>query len=317
MHRLLVLLLIAGLHSGCAGESTVSPTGVREGFVTTPDGVGLYFRVVGSGAETVIAPNALYHGDSLDSLADGRRIVTYDPRGRGRSDSVPADKISLDHLLIDIDTVRQAVGAEKVAIIGWSGPGMEMFVYALRNPQHVTRLVQLAPVAPRFDPYGGMMMEDRERRTDQVARDDLRRRLADGEFADDPIGYCRAAEQITNPPTFANPSQLPLIPEVCQYANEHADNIGRYFGKLFESIVGYDWRDQLGAVSVPRLVIHGEHDNIPLEGNKEWVQGQPNARLLIVSGAAHWPHYEQPEVTLEAIDVFLGGGWPADAVSLP
>lgn len=184
MHRLLVLLLIAGLHGGCAGESTVSPTGVREGFVTTPDGVGLYFRVVGSGAETVIAPNALYHGDSLDSLADGRRVVTYDPRGRGRSDSVPADKISLDHLLIDIDTVRQAVGAEKVAIIGWSGPGMEMFVYALRNPQ----------------------------------------------------SGCRASA---------------------------------------------------------------------------------NARLLIVSGAGHWPHYEQPEVTLEAIDVFLGGGWPADAVSLP
>lgn len=39
--------------------------------------------------------------------------------------------VERDVLLLDLETVRQAVGAERV-----------------------TRLVQLAPVAPRFEPYG-------------------------------------------------------------------------------------------------------------------------------------------------------------------
>lgn len=64
------------------------------------------------------------------------------------------------------------------------------------------------------------------------------------------------------------------------------------------SIEGFDWTDSLARVAkVPRLVIHGARDNTPLAGNREWVAHQPNARLLVVEGAGHWPHYERPDVT--------------------
>lgn len=56
---------------------------------------------------------------------------------------------------------------------------------------------------------------------------------------------------------------------------------------------------------------------MPLEGNREWVQGQPNARLLIVDGAGHWPHYERPQIVLLAIDAFLDGRWPEGSEALP
>ena len=55
-----------------------------EAYVTTDDGVRLYYRVVGDGPETVIVPLASYHRRTLDPLARGRRLVLYDPRGRGR-----------------------------------------------------------------------------------------------------------------------------------------------------------------------------------------------------------------------------------------
>jgi pimeloyl-ACP methyl ester carboxylesterase len=62
----------------------------------TPDGVRLYYRISGTGPETVLAPFALFHESALDPLARrGRQIVAYDPRGRGRSDSVPPEKVSL------------------------------------------------------------------------------------------------------------------------------------------------------------------------------------------------------------------------------
>ena len=168
---------------------------VTEGTATTPDGVRLYFRMAGDSGPVVIAPFALYHGRSLDQLATGRRIVTYDPRGRGRSQSVSPDRVSLELLLSDLDSVRRAVGVEQVAIIGWSGAGMEMFVYALRNPGRVTRLVQLAPVGPRIAPYGAQMMTDRQKRTDSAARSAYRKRVEAGEFLKDPVAECRACSR--------------------------------------------------------------------------------------------------------------------------
>ena len=44
----------------------------------------------------------------------------------------------------------------------------------------------------------------------------------------------------------------------------------------------------MAAVTVPRLVIHGARDNTPLAGNREWVAGQANVRLLVIEGAGHW-----------------------------
>lgn len=64
-------------------------------------------------------------------------------------------------------------------------------------------------------------------------------------------------------------------------------------------------------------MIHGARDSIPLDGSREWVAGQPNARLLLVNGAGHWPHYEQPATTLGAIERFLAGEWPAGAEAIP
>lgn len=290
---------------------------VTEGWAVTRDGVRLYYRVAGDGDEVVLAPFALYHGSALDRLADGRRIVTYDPRGRGRSQAVAPEQVSLDLLLVDLDSVRRAVGAEQVSIIGWSGGGMESFVYALRNPHRVRRLVQLAPVGPRLDPYGQAMAADRQRRTDSAAAAALAARVEAGAFAADPAGHCRASNAVTRPPVLADPADIGLIPDVCVWPNEHRENLARYFGALFPTIAGYDWRDSLAAIAIPRLVIHAARDNSPLAGSEEWVRGQANARLLVIEDAGHFPHYEQPQASLTAIDVFLDGGWPERSRRLP
>jgi proline iminopeptidase len=289
---------------------------VREGFAVTPDGVRLFYRVVGTGEETVIAPFALYHGAALDSLAEGRRVVTYDPRGRGRSQAVSLDRVSLDFLLSDLETVRQEVGAEKIAIIGWSGAGMETFVYALRHPERVTRLVQLAPVAARAQPYSEEMNADRERRTDRAASVALQERIAAGEFAGRAAEQCRADNAIFVPSLVAHPASAALIPDVCDSQNEQPAALGEYFGALWPTISSYDWRDSLAEVTVPRLVIYPLQDNITRAGVEEWVRDQANARILYIEDSGHFPQYEQPALTMEAIGQFLDGSWPEQAARL-
>jgi pimeloyl-ACP methyl ester carboxylesterase len=201
---------------------------VAEGFATTPDGVRLYYRIAGTGEQVAMAPFALYHGTALDRLARDRRIVTYDPRGRGKSQAVAPDKVSLDLLLIDLETVRAAVGARKIALIGWSGAGMETFVYTLRNPGRVSRLVQLAPVGPRLAPYGEQMLADRQKRTDVTAQAALREQRKTGDFKNDPASECRADAAVTLPPLFFDRSKVRLIPDVCVYPNEYPDALGFY-----------------------------------------------------------------------------------------
>ncbi len=290
---------------------------VREMETASADGVRLYYRVAGSGDEVVIAPFALYHGTALDRLAAGRRVVTYDPRGRGKSAAVTPDNVSRDLLLADLDAVRRAVGAERIAVIGWSGAGMETFVYAMNNPGRVSRLVQLAPVAPRFVPYSEQMMADRRKRTDKAAATALEARVKAGEFKRDAAAFCRAQNAVELPPLLADRLNVTLVPDVCTSPNEYPETLGAYFGGLFKSIAGFDLVPSLSKVRIPRLVIHPLQDNIPLAGNEEWVRGQPDARILLIDGSGHFPLYEQPEKTLRAIAVFLDGEWPPEARAMP
>ena len=290
---------------------------VREGFVTTADSVRLYTRIVGDGQETVLVPMASLHSDRLDGLARSRRLVLYDPRGRGRSDRVAPAKVSLEHQLADVETIRRSVGAEQVVLIGWSGLGMEMFVYALRHPGRVSRLVQLAPVPPRQSPYMKAMMDDRWARTDSLAAQELEAQVAAGVYANRQADLCRAINRLSWPATFADPEKAQLAPDVCDLACEWPENLRPYFGALLGSFGEYDWRAAIDSVTVPRLVVHGEQDNIPLDGVREWVTGRGQARLLRVEAAGHWPHYEQPALVLAALDSFLSGHWPAGSSGGP
>lgn len=110
-------------------------------YVTAPDSIRFWYRVVGHGRETVIIPAALYHRTVFDRLAVGRRLVLYDPRGRGMSDTVPPGKTSLQHDMADLELLRKAVGADSFAVIAWSALGVVYYSYALDHPGRVTQAI--------------------------------------------------------------------------------------------------------------------------------------------------------------------------------
>src|SRR5262249_20747232 len=150
----------------------------------------------------------------------GRRLILYDSRGRGKSDSVPAAKTGLDRELADFEAVRHLAGADSVALIAWSGIAVQAFTYALRNPGRVTRLVLLAPVGPRWVPYWDSMRANARARTDTAASAQLAARVKAGEFANDQAGLCRAQAKISTPTGFADPARARLAPDVCDSPNE-------------------------------------------------------------------------------------------------
>ncbi|MGH6690252.1 MAG: alpha/beta fold hydrolase [Gammaproteobacteria bacterium] len=288
-----------------------------EGYVTAEDGTRLFYRAIGKGPQEVLVPVGLYLEEALSPLArDGRRLVFYDPRGRGRSDSPDTLRVSLDHQVSDLESIRDGLGIERMALIGWSGLGMEIVVYAMHYPERVTRIVQVAPVPPRNSPFNERAYAERERRIDQTALARLEERKAAGDFSEDPAGYCRARTTLTRVASFADRTRAAEVPDVCVYPNEWLDNLGPLFRALLGSFGDYDWRDELDSLDVPRMVIHGAQDTFPLEGSREWVAGYPSARLIVLEGAGHYPFIERPDAFFPAVEAFLQGEWPAEAQSL-
>jgi len=303
--------------TACASEKPQGrdgPAGIDSGYVRTDDSLRLFYLTVGNGATNVVVPLGLYLEEALAPLAaPDRRLVFFDPRARGRSDAGDRSRISLDRQVADIDAVRRGLGIDSMVLIGWSGLAMEAAVYAMRYPDRVIRLVQVAPVAPRDEPHNAQAYRTRVSRTDTAAIARVRARRQHGDLVDDEAAYCRALRDITSRASVADGAE-PSMPDACRYPNEFPDSLALVFGPLLRSFTGYDWRPELSRLSMPRLVVHGREDAFPIEGSREWLAGTPGgrARLLVIDGAGHFPHLEKSEVFLPAVEVFLRGGWPHD-----
>ncbi len=284
-----------------------------EGTFRTSDGVKIHYRALGEGPETVVVPVALLTSPHFDALAKSRRVVYYDPRGRGRSELGRLENVSFERASKDLEELRAHLGAERIAVVGFSGYGMEMALYALAYPGRVARLVQLAPVPPRFEPWGEQGMQARETRIDREAMGEyeaLRSRGAPGE------DLCRAQRRASLPAVMAYPERARGDDDYCALPNEWPENTERFYGQLLKDLGDQDLRPRLGELRFPRLVIHAEMDTFPLAGSEEWVRGQKDARLLVVKDAGHSAFRDQPEAVLRAVETFLAGRWPEDARAL-
>ena len=151
MHRrdakTIATVLMLGTVAACQNDPAS-----EEGFIAMDDGTSLYYRAIGAGSTTLVIPAALYLADALAPLAEHNRVVFYDPRNRGRSDRAALETISLDRQIEDLEILRQRLRLDSMALLGWSGLGMELAAYAIRYPERVTRFIQVS--GQYFTPIG-------------------------------------------------------------------------------------------------------------------------------------------------------------------
>ena len=69
-----------------------------------------------------------------------------------------------------------------------------------------------------------------------------------------------------------------------------------------------DYRDRLGELTMPTLLIHGERDPlVPLSWSVEASGEIPESELLRLPGVGHWPPRERTETVMDAIGSFANG----------
>ena len=67
----------------------------------------------------------------------------------------------------------------------------------------------------------------------------------------------------------------------------------------------HDYREALGAVKAPVLVVHGDQDLQPLEASRAYAKSLPNARLEVIRGSGHFLFADKPDELRAAVESFL------------
>lgn len=305
-----------------AASVTATAQGIpaRTGYVPTPDGARLFFRVEGTAPDTLIA---IHGGPGVDlesiagdfaPLAARHTVIFYDQRGTGRS-TLPADttRLNATQQVADLDAVRVHFHIDKATLIAHSYGPLLAATYAIAHPDHVRRMVLFGPVPPRRGDFWARFAKNSSARMDST----LRGRLTDANArlmaatSDAAIKRaCRDYWQAAMVPRLAEPARtLPLLKsDLCG-----SDARGIKFGLtttnrvVMASYGDWDLRPQLRTLHVPTLVVHGEAEAIPMDLVEEWVTSLPEARLVRVPDAAHFAYAERPDVVWPAVELFLAG----------
>jgi len=121
-----------------------------EGYVER-DGVRIFYEVYGQGDPVfLLLPTwEIVHSRAwkcqIPYFARHGTVVTFDPRGNGRSDR-PLDVHAYDRREIvgDALAVLDQAGVERVVLVSWCNAGEEL-ILAAEHPDRVARLVSIAP----------------------------------------------------------------------------------------------------------------------------------------------------------------------------
>jgi 3-oxoadipate enol-lactonase len=228
------------------------------------------------GAPVLVLPSSLgttreLWAPQLDLFASELRVLRYEHRGHGES-AVPPGPYAIAGLGEDALELLDALGLERVLWCGVSLGGMVGMWLGARAPERLDALV-LACTSARVgapDVYAERATFVRAHGLEPVANGVLARWLT-------------AETRRTKPELVARLRAVLVAQPVEGYAS------------CCEAIAAWDFRDELGEVAVPTLVVAGALDEAtPAEQTELLAQRIPHARLAVLEGAGHLANLERP-----------------------
>lgn len=293
-------------------DSPQDPT-IQEGYVDAGSGVRLYYRLLGSGPDTVVVIHGGpgftmdYFLEDLRPLAADHVLLFYDQRGTGGSTLV-SDSAALvaERFVDDLDAIRKHFGNKRLNLLGHSWGTAIAALYAMNFPDHLGKMV-IVGALPLQEHQLTEAFERMEAGRDSIT---LRRmhelraaRLADPANAE----LCRQYYVLWFEAFYGDPTRpAPSKGDFCAGTPESRRNKMNAVDKFtFGSLGPWDWRTSLRKVNAPTLIIHGAKDPLPSAGAQAWDEALPNSELLLLEGVGHFPYIEVPDRFFKAVDEFL------------
>lgn len=244
------------------------------------DGVNIYYEDHGSGPAVLLshgysATTRMWAGQ-MEALKDRFRVITWDMRGHGQSDSPDDPKAYSEAATTeDMAAILKHLGIDKAVIGGLSLGGYMSLAFHLAHPE-MTRALMLFDTGPGYkNPVGREGWNETARKRAEIF--EARGLDALGSGAEVRIAQHSSAQGL---------------------AHAARGMLAQFDSRVIES---------LPAIDVPTLVLVGENDTPFLGGTDYMVNKIPGAQKALIANAGHASNIDQPEAFNAAVEEFLAG----------
>lgn len=252
-------------------------------FCRSSDGVNIAVATCGNGFPIVRIGTWLTHvqhdwespiwAPLFQRLAERFRLVRYDPRGCGLSDRNPA-QISFEGFVSDLETVTDALGLKRFALLGTSQGAAVSIAYAVRHPDRVTHVVLSGGYAVGWNRRGAP--------AEIATRAALLTLIANGWGQDNPAFRQVFAARMWPETTLEQSRSFDEMQRLSA-SPENAERIQRVVGDI-------DVTGLLSHVKAPTLVLHSRGDaSVPRELGLMLAQQISGARFVELDSRNHFP----------------------------
>lgn len=228
----------------------------------------------------------------IEALSADRRVIAFDLPGHGKTD-VPADEaFSMAGAIRILERLVDALQLGQVDLLGYSMGGRFALSFACEHPEHVRRLI-LESASP------GLQTEA-ERAARKASDDALAARIEREGIP----AFVDFWEQLS-----LWESQQSLPQETCDHLRQlrlknSIPGLANSLRQMGTGVMPPLW-ESLPILTLPTLLLVGEHDAKFRAINEAMHTQFPNSKLVIISGAGHTTHLEQTLRYSAAVEEFL------------
>ena len=234
-----------------------------------------------------------YRNTFSSHLTQSLRLIYVSMRGTdGSSGSV--ENLSFVSMADDLDRVRDALGCERIVVLGHSNHGCIAMEYARRHPQHTLAVLPIA-TTPDFTRSFSLGLERFEKEATTAQRANLARRREEFEALD---------KSKLDPDEVAIRNYVSLSPlgwrdlslDIFALWGGIPTGAAAYLQALGKFGPTWNFVPHLHEIDVPVLVISGRYDYLcPVELWIESLHELPYGRLEVFESSAHNPQFEESD----------------------
>jgi proline-specific peptidase len=290
---------------------------VDEGYVPFRGGRTWYRSLAAGSEDDARLPLLCLHGGPganwlhlkpYEALADERRVVFYDQIGSGNSGLEEPHEVSIwqpELFVEEVGAVREALGLERVHVLGHSWGGMLGMQYAAEQPEGLVSLIveSSPPSVPDWMPEVARLRSELPPEVEAMLREHEEAGTTDSpEYEEASMVFYRRHVCRTEPwPDWLVEcfEKLDANPEVY-----HAMNGPSEF-HVIGTIRDWDITPRLGRIQAPTLVFSGRHDEVTPACTEAAHRAIPGSEYVVLEESSHMAQAEQPEETLALVRGFL------------
>jgi proline-specific peptidase len=280
----------------------------QEGFIEVPGG-RVWYRSIGAGGTPLLCLHGgpgftHYYLEPLEALADRRQVIFYDQLGCGNSDRPDEKSLwTVDRFVEELVTVREALGLNRLHLLGSSWGGMLAMQYVLdRRPELVSLTLCGSPASMIrwVADCDALLATQPDEVRDVIREHEQAGFTACPEYQAAILGFYREHVCRLSP----WPGGLERSFAEAGYAVYHTMNGPSEF-TVTGTLRTWDIMDRLGEISAPTLLVGGRYDECRPDHMAEMARRIKGSEHAVIEDASHLCFAEQPAVFNDLVNSFL------------